>query len=172
MDDNPSYFKGDDLPVEQVNWLDVQHFIKKLNDKTGQNYCLPTEAEWEYACRAGTTTPYYTGHSMTAEEANFNKNVGKTTPVGSYPPNPWGLYDMNGNLLQWLASVWSNGYQFSEQRANYNDINSRLAARAARGGSWWNDLARLRSASRGCCVLTSREYYFGFRLAKTGSQVV
>src|SRR5665648_172810 len=103
MGDDPSFFKGDDLPVEQVSWNDVQDFIKKLNEKEdADNYRLPSEAEWEYVCRAGATTRYSFGddESKLAEYAWYKDNSGgKTHPVGQKKPNPWGLYDMNGCLL-------------------------------------------------------------------------
>src|SRR5262249_43140137 len=111
MGKNPSRFKGEkNLPVEMVTWDDCQKFIKKLQakDKGGKAYRLPTEAEWEYACRAGTTTPFHFGETISTEQANYdgnsvygNGNKGafrkKTTPVGTFPGNAWGLHDMHGN---------------------------------------------------------------------------
>jgi formylglycine-generating enzyme required for sulfatase activity len=163
MGDNPSRFKGNNLPVECVSWLDVQRFIAQLNHKTGQQYRLPTEAEWEYACRAGTSTPFYTGHVLTAKEANFNRTVGQTSVVGSYPPNPWGLYDMAGNVWEWIASLYDANYKFSEQLLSNNDTSSR---RVLRGGSWNNKPYNLRSASRGNNTPDLRNYDIGFRLSR------
>jgi formylglycine-generating enzyme required for sulfatase activity len=163
MGDNPSRFKGNDLPVEQVSWLDVQHFIAQLNHKTGQQYRLPTEAEWEYACRAGTSTPFYTGHVLTDKEANFYGNVGKTSAVGSYPPNPWGLYDMTGNMWEWTTSVYDTNYKFSEQLSSNNDAKSQ---RVLRGGSWYNKPNSLRSAYRDFNTPDDRYNFIGFRLSR------
>ncbi|QTA82859.1 Sulfatase-modifying factor enzyme domain-containing protein [Desulfonema limicola] len=115
MGSNPSRFKdgGDNCPVENVSWDDAQDFIKALNKTAGkQKYRLPTEAEWEYACRAGTKTPFYTGRCLGTDQANYDGNNPlkgcpkgiyrkKTTPVGSFPSNPWGLYDMHGNVWEW-----------------------------------------------------------------------
>jgi formylglycine-generating enzyme required for sulfatase activity len=107
---NPSNFKGATLPVENVSWNDCQDYIKKLNDArlvpAGYKFALPTEAQWEYACRAGTTTAYHFGHTLTKEQANFAGN--KTTEVGKYPANAWGLKDMHGNVCEWCADWYGN----------------------------------------------------------------
>ena len=111
MGSNPSHFKGEkNLPVDSVSFLDCQEFIKKLREKDKKAYRLPTESEWEYACRAGTTTPFHFGETISTDQANYNgyniygngkKGVTreKTTPVGSFPPNGFCLYDMHGNVL-------------------------------------------------------------------------
>ncbi len=160
MGSNPSYFN---LPVEQVSWLDVQRFIAQLNHKTGQQYRLPTEAEWEYACRAGTSTSFHTGHVLTAKNANFGGTVWKTSAVGSYPPNLWGLYDMAGNVQEWTASVHDGNYKFSEQVSSNNDTSSR---RVLRGGSWGDSTNNLRSACRCSATPTTCCYTIGFRLIR------
>ena len=127
MGNNPSGFKdcGDDCPVEQVSWNDAQEFIKKLNQMEGTNkYRLPTEAEWEYAARAGTTTPFYTGNCLSTDQANYNGNYPltgcpkgqfreKTMRVGSFEPNAWGLYDMYGNVWEWCQD-WFDDYTWRE----------------------------------------------------------
>jgi formylglycine-generating enzyme required for sulfatase activity len=121
MGNNPSFFRGKkNLPVENVTWNDCQEFVKKLREKDKKAYRLPTEAEWEYACRAGTTTPFYFGETISTDQANYDGNSvygngkkgiyrGKTTPVGSFPPNAFGLYDMHGNLWQWCQD-WGGEY--------------------------------------------------------------
>ena len=165
LGDNPSDFKGKLLPVEQVSWLDVQRFIAQLNHKAGQQYRLPTEAEWEYACRAGTNTPFYTGHVLTAKEANFNRIVaaGQTSAVGNYASNPWGLYDMAGNVWEWTASVYDANYKFSEQLSSNNDAKS---PRVLRGGSWLYFPNYLRSAFRLYYSPDYRYNFIGFRLSR------
>ncbi len=122
MGDNPSRFKDcEDCPVENVSWNEAQSFIAKLNTKTGMKIRLPTEAEWEYACRAGTTTPFNTGENLTTDQANYDGNypyknfpkgryLKKTTPVGSYPANAWGLYDMHGNVYEWCHDWFDEKY--------------------------------------------------------------
>ncbi len=116
MGNNPSNFKGDNHPVEQVSWEQCQEFCQKLSAKINQEVCLPSEAQWEYACRAGTTTPFYFGETITTDLANYNGNYtfaneskgtyrGGTTPVGSFPPNAFGLYDMHGNVWEWCQDT-------------------------------------------------------------------
>ena len=121
MGNNPSCYKDEkNLPVDHVCWHDCQAFIKKLRETDKTQYRLPTEAEWEYACRAGTTTPFYTGATISTDQANFNGKIpygngpkgvhrGKTTPVGSFAANPWGLHDMHGNIQQWCQD-WCGNY--------------------------------------------------------------
>lgn len=175
MGSNPSHFKGADLPVENVSWLDAQEFIEKLNQKTGQSYRLPTEAEWEYACRAGTSTPFYTGTTVSTGQANYDGNfvygngnkgryLEKTTPVGSYPANPWGLYDMMGNVWEWTASLYVENYDGSENKfSSKNDATSR---RVLRGGSWGDRPEGLRSAVRVWSTPGVRDYGLGVRLSR------
>ena len=114
MGSNPSYFKGDDLPVEKVSWTDAQMFIQKLNEMEGTNiYRLQSEAEWEYACFAGTTTRYYFGddESRLGDYAWYLDNLdGQTHPVGQKKPNPWGLYDMHGNVWEWCQDEYHSNY--------------------------------------------------------------
>ena len=114
MGNNPSRFQGDNLPVEQMSWEDVQTFIRKLNAREGEDtYRLPTEAEWEYAARAGSTTAYSFGHSDSrlGEYAWYYMNSGrKTPPVGQLKPNAWGLYDIHGNVSEWAQDRYSKDY--------------------------------------------------------------
>ena len=112
LDLNPAYFKdrpdSDRRPVEQVNWYDAVEFCARLSILTGREYRLPSEAEWEYACRAGTTTPFYFGETITGELANYDAS--ETTPVGQFTPNAFGLYDMHGNVWEWCADTWHDNY--------------------------------------------------------------
>jgi len=121
MGNNPSEFKGDNRPVENVSWHDCVAFCKRLFEKTGKAYRLPSEAEWEYACRAGTTTPFYFGETITTDLANYDGNYtyasgpkgvyrAETTDVSSFPPNAFGLYDMHGNVWEWCADLWHDNY--------------------------------------------------------------
>jgi formylglycine-generating enzyme required for sulfatase activity len=118
---DPSYFKGANRPVEQVSWNHAIEFCARLSNKTGKSYRLPSEAEWEYACRAGTTTPFYFGETITTELANYNGNTTygsgikgqyrqQTTDVGIFPPNPFGLFDMHGNIWEWCQDEWHQNY--------------------------------------------------------------
>ena len=177
MGSNPSNFKqcGDNCPVETVSFDDIQMFIEKLNAKTGKAYRLPTEAEWEYAARAGTSTPFSTGDCINTRQANYDGNydynhcgaktgvyLQKTAPVGSYPANPWGLYDMHGNVWEWTCSAYTDQYDGND-RICTNSANDR---RAVRGGSWDIEPRALRSAVRNGDVPTKRGVYYGFRLAQ------
>ncbi len=119
MGNNPSEFKGENLPVERVAWEQCMEFCRKLSERTGRICTLPTEAQWEYACRAGTTTPFYFGGTLSTDQANYNGNfaydkgeVGAfrytTTPVGSFAANGWGLYDMHGNVSVWCLDWYSD----------------------------------------------------------------
>ena len=150
MGNNPSNFTGDDLPVEQVSWNDVQVFIEKLNEMEGTNkYCLPSEAEWEYACCAGTTTRYYFGDDELelGDYAWYSSNSDETHPVGQKKPNPWGLYDMHGNVCEWVQDRWHDDYDGapSDGSAWGSGSGSR---RVIRGGSWFGISRGCRSASR------------------------
>ena len=177
MGSNPSRFKdcGDDCPVEKVSWHDVQKFIKKLNRMEGtEKYRLPTEAEWEYACRAGTTTPFSFGRCLSSDQANYDGNNPltecskgkyrkKTLPVGSFSPNAWGLYDMHGNVWEWCQDRWYRDYPTGSVTDPYGYSSG--FRRVYRGGSW-NRFARFcRSASRSYSAHESRYSRLGFRLA-------
>jgi len=112
MGDNPSRFKGDNRPVERVSWNSIQEFIAILNSATGGNYRLPSESEWEYAARAGTTTKYSWGNRASKRKANYDVSSSKgTKPVKSYKPNKWGLYDMHGNVWEWVQDCYQGSYQ-------------------------------------------------------------
>jgi len=108
LNPNPSRFKGDQRPVEQVSWEDAMEFCRRLSQRTGRRYTLPCEAQWEYACRAGTTTPFHSGDTISTGLANYN--AWQTTDVASFPANPWALHDMHGNVWEWCLDVWHGDY--------------------------------------------------------------
>ena len=172
MGSNPSEFNGDDLPVETVSWEDCQEFIKKVNAALGCGARLPTEAEWEYACRAGTTTAYFWGNALNGDRANCvgkhpcgTKSKGpyleKTTPVGKYGANHWGLCDMHGNVWEWCADLYG-GYP----TGSVSDPKGSTTgdARVLRGGGWGSSARYCRSAGRNRSNPGSRSRYYGFRL--------
>lgn len=177
MGNNPSRFRNcDSCPVEQVSWHDAQEFIKKLNETNdGYQYRLPSEAEWEYACRAGTTTMFAFGDSLNSTQANFNGNypyadgltgtwLKKTTTVGSYQPNAWGFYDMHGNVYEWVEDVWADSYNGLSEDGSANTSNGNQAYRVLRGGSWTNHAKYCRSAYRNRVGLDYRYMDSGFRV--------
>ena len=166
MGGNISHFKGDDLPVENVSWDDVQEFIKNLNEKENTHkYRLPSEAEWEYAARAGTTTQYSFGDddSKLGEYAWYSENSGdKTHPVGKKGANPWGLYDVHGNIWEWVQDEWHDTYNGAPSDGSAWEDGIR-AIRVNRGGSWFSDARNCRSARR-YFFPGYRCHYLGFRL--------
>jgi len=109
LDPDPSHFKGDNRPVERVSWLDAMEFCHRLSQRTGKKYTLPSEAQWEYACRAGTNTPFHFGATLKPELANYN--TAQTTDVASFPANGWGLHDMHGNVWEWCLDEWHESYE-------------------------------------------------------------
>jgi formylglycine-generating enzyme required for sulfatase activity len=158
---DPSNFKGANRPVEQVSWNDAVEFCARLSKATGREYRLPSEAEWEYACRAGTTTPFHFGETITTDLANYDGNYTygsgskgeyrkQTTDVGSFPANAFGLHDMHGNVWEWCQDTWHENYKgaptdgsaWVDENANQN------TTRIIRGGSWQSNPRDCRSASR------------------------
>ncbi len=165
MGSNPSYFKGDDLPVEQVSWDDCQEFIRKLNALTGQNFRLPTEAQWEFACRGGNNSRgyKYSGSNDIDNVAWYDGNSGyKTHPVATKLPNELGIYDMTGNVWEW-CSDWYGDYSSGAQ-TNPKGPNDG-SARVYRGGSWGSRTRYFRSSSRGYYGPGDRNDYLGLRLS-------
>jgi WD40 repeat protein/formylglycine-generating enzyme required for sulfatase activity/serine/threonine protein kinase len=164
MGNNPSKIKGAKLPVTEVSWLDCQEFIKKLNAKTNGGYRLPTEAEWEYACRAGTTTAYSFGDSITKDEANVAWGT-STKMVGSYKPNAFGLYDMHGNVWEWCED-WKADYPKESVIDPKGPATGQY--RLLRGGSFTGAGSHSRAANWwGTLPATKENDYLGLRLART-----
>jgi formylglycine-generating enzyme required for sulfatase activity len=189
MGTNPSYFKGPNLPVEQVSWFDAVVYCNARSIKEGltpvytiredeiiwnhsaDGYRLPTEAEWEYVCRAGTATAFNLGNTIDPNQVNYDGNYPynkgprgtyrqKTTPVGAFAPNPWGVYDMHGNVYEWC---WDQYKPYGEGGLN----GSMLADAVLRGGSWFSEARFLRSANRVRSAHDARSYYIGFRVARS-----
>ncbi len=183
---NPSIFKEKsqegkgNLPVENVSWNDAMVFCEQLTKMAKGKYrvTLPTEAQWEYACRAGTSTPFNTGENLTTDQANYDGNypyknfpkgkyIGKTTPVGSYPPNAWGLYDMHGNVWEWCLDWYDeNYYAECKKQGVVNDPTGPKtgSSRVLRGGGWYSRAIGCRSAHRGDSYPDYRYSNIGFRL--------
>ena len=164
MGNNPSKrTKGAKLPVTDVSWIDCQEFIEKLNDKTKGGYRLPTGAEWEYACRAGTTTEYSFGDKITPNDANISIYGANIKAVGSYKPNAFGLYDMHGNVGEWCEDVFG-----AYPKAAVTDPQgfAGRGARELRGGSFLNDVLGNRSSSRLSVSSSYKDLGKGFRLAR------
>jgi formylglycine-generating enzyme required for sulfatase activity len=167
MGANPSNFKGDDPPVERVSWNDAQKFITKLNEaKTlpaGWKAALPTEAQWEYACRAGTKKTFSFGKTLTAKQANFAYAVGKTCAVASYPANAWGLHDMHGNVLEWCEDWKGDKLSGGTDPTGVTSGSGRVC----RGGDWGNDAFDCRVAARRDINPGDAADFIGFRVALT-----
>jgi formylglycine-generating enzyme required for sulfatase activity len=183
LNPSPSYFKGNgNCPVESVNWFEAVEFCNRLSRHSGRTYRLPTEAEWEYACRAGTTTPFHCGETISTDLANYrgtdDKNLGlsggygkgstgiyrqETTPVGTFPPNAFGLYDMHGNLWEWCLDHWHDNYDGAPTDGSAW-VDRRHDINIVRGGSWYDDPRNCRSATRGSYYPVNRIDYIGFRV--------
>ena len=165
MGSNPSEFKGDDLPVERVSWYDCQEFIRELNALTGQNFRLPTEAEWEFACRGGNNSRgyKYSGSNYIDNVAWYDGNSeDKTHPVATKLPNELGLYDMSGNVWEW-CSDWNGKYSSGAQTNPKGPYDG--SYRVIRGGSWIFSVGYCRSSRRYNDIPMYRNYCFGLRLA-------
>jgi formylglycine-generating enzyme required for sulfatase activity len=171
INSNPAQFTGKNLPVENVSWNEAQDFCKVLTTITQRKYRLPSEAEWEYACRAGTNTSYCFGDTITTKLANYNGTQGgagmkgdyqnRTSAVGSFPPNGFGLYDMHGNVWEWCEDTWHDNYNGAPQDGSawigsYSQV--------LRGGSWFANSSACRSAYRGRENAADFDAYIGFRV--------
>jgi formylglycine-generating enzyme required for sulfatase activity len=164
LNPDPSRFKGDDLPVEQVNWYEATEFCKRLSTRTGKNYHLPSEAQWEYACRAETETAYHFGPKLTEELANYNQSVGQTTPVGQYPANQWGLHDIHCNVREWCQDHWHDNFKGAPTDGSAWVEGGNANRRVQRGGSWLFNPRYCRSAYRSSYGPDYRDSGFGFRV--------
>lgn len=187
LDPNPAHYSTDNRPVEQISWYDAIEFCARLSQKTGRNYRLPSEAEWEYACRAETTTPFHFGETINPELANYNGDYtfrkgpkgsdrGMTMPVGSFGvANNFGLYDMHGNIWEWCADPWHENYQNAPRDGRiWETRGDRIAAgqhhltrRILRGGSWNYWPRYCQSAVRFRSAPSIRYLSLGFRVALT-----
>ncbi len=164
MDDNPSSEGGAKLPVTDVSHEDCQKFIKKLNEKTSGGFRLPTEAEWEYACRAGTKTPYAVGERFGKDQANFlDSKIGKPAVVGSYKSNAFGFHDMHGNVDEW-CNDWYGPYAKEPILNPKGPPEGKY--RVLRGGAFNFDASYQRSAIRNFIRPTDRDHNLGFRIAR------
>ena len=182
---DPANFKGDNRPVEQVSWDEAVEFCQRLSVATGHQYRLPSEAEWEYACRAGTTTEFYFGETITTDLANYRgtdvKYEGKTylgsygagpkgiyreqtTDVGSFPPNAYGLYDIHGNVWEWCLDHWHDNFREAPTDGSAWVAGGNSDHRLIRGSSWSNNPANCRVALRNHCYPAGRGNHFGFRV--------
>jgi formylglycine-generating enzyme required for sulfatase activity len=178
---DPSHFTGDDWPVENVSWHDSREFCRRLSKRTGRSYTLPSEAQWEYACRAGSTTPFHFGATISPKLASYDASIayaeGPTGParnepkwVASYPANPWGLNDMHGNVWEWCLDHWHDSYAEGDEKAP-SDGSAWMKQtaeegenRLLRGGSWNLNPRYCRSAYRGNGRPGRTDISIGFRV--------
>jgi formylglycine-generating enzyme required for sulfatase activity len=163
---NPSYFTGfarEHHPVERVSWHDAIAFCQELSRWSDRQFGLPSEAQWEYACRAGTETPFYFGETISAEQVNYSNSNG-TSKVGKFPANKFGLYDMHGNVWEWCADHWHKSYDGAPKNGSAWLTAAKNPRRLLRGGSWRNPPAHCRSAYRDHGSPVPRYNYFGFRV--------
>jgi len=178
---NPGFGQGERSPVTCVSWNDTQDYMRWLNRQTGKQYRLPSEAEWEYAARAGTATAFSTGNCIKTSQANYDGNaddadcgartgvyLAKTQPVGSYPANKWGLYDLHGNVWEWVRDCYHDSYAGAPHDGSaWLDSCYDSGLRGVRGGSWFHGPSGLRSADRGMFGTDNPSNYVGFRVART-----
>jgi formylglycine-generating enzyme required for sulfatase activity len=174
LEPQPSRFQEPNRPVERVSWNDAVEFCRRLSARTGRDYGLPSEAQWEYACRAGGTTPFAFGETLTPELANYDwtetyasgpKGVSRqqTTEVGSFPANAWGLHDMHGNVWELCLDFWNGSYGGAPADGSAWTVGMR-SSRLLRGGSWGSHPRDCRSAFRSLNLPDNRDFYFGFRV--------
>ncbi|NEN89935.1 MAG: SUMF1/EgtB/PvdO family nonheme iron enzyme [Okeania sp. SIO3H1] len=182
MGNNPSRFKGASRPVENVSWNDATDFCQKLSQITGKKYSLPSESQWEYACRAGTSTPFYFGETITSELVNYNGNFPyadapkgiyreETTDVGIFPPNSFGLYDMHGNVWEWCQDVWHDNYNGAPTDGTAWETGGASNRRMLRGGCWNLNSRYCRCAGRINYFADFFNYNRGFRIVSSSPVV-
>jgi formylglycine-generating enzyme required for sulfatase activity len=168
-------FVGSELPVENVAWAEARAFCQRLAHRSGRVYQLPSEAQWEYACRAGSNTPFYCGETVTTDLANYcGDHTYRGGPAGLYrhttlaggtfPPNPFGLYDMHGNLWQWCADAWHADYEGAPAGDGAWDTRGDPDGRVVRGGSWHDTPDACRSAARARYDSGQGDDFVGFRV--------
>ena len=173
---NPSHFKGNNRPVESVSWLEAMEFCDRLSAHTGKQYRLPSEAEWEYACRGNTRTPFAYGDTLTSELADYASTYAYaaetgsayrqgTTDVGTFMPNAFGLYDLHGNVREWCADSWHENYHGAPNNSKAWNKRGNKAWRTLRGGSWANKPSHCRSAHRSGYPENLLNRAIGFRVA-------
>jgi formylglycine-generating enzyme required for sulfatase activity len=174
---DPGFGQDDSHPVVCVNWEDAKAYAKWLSQKTGKDYRLPSEAEWEYACRAGTQAPFWWGSPISTAQANYDGShalgggetgewLRKTVPVKSFQPNPWGLYQVHGNVWEWCEDCWNGDYHNAPRDGSARSAGD-CGQRVFRGGSWGNDPRDLRAAQRYMGAHEVRNRFVGFRVART-----
>ena len=172
----------DQRPVEQVSWEDAMEFCHRLSLRTGRTYALPSEAQWEYACRAGTTTPFHFGDTISPELANYRGDFAyadgpqgvyrkQTTPVGMFPANAWGLHDMHGNVWEWCLDEWHDSYEGAPtdgrawlDAAEREKSKESVKIKLLRGGSWYGSPGYCRSAFRFLLQPVDAFFNVGFRV--------
>ena len=177
LDPDPSRFKGANRPVEQVRWAEAREFCRRLRQRFGKKYHLPSEARWEYACRADTTTPFHFGATLTTDLANYYSSYSyrdgpkgayhqETVEVASFPGNAWGLYDMHGNVWEWCADHWHDTYNGAPTDGSpwTNDKSNDAGIRLLRGGSWADYPGSCRSAYRFSYRPVIQHFIVGFRV--------
>jgi formylglycine-generating enzyme required for sulfatase activity len=175
--DAPGFAQTDRHPVVGVNWFDAIRYVRWLSETTGKSYRLPSEAEWEYACRAGTKTAFSFGDTITTDQANYDGNFTYnggargvyrrgTTPVGAFPANPWGLYDMHGNVWEWVQDVIHDNYEGAPLDGSAWEEGGDQARRVLRGGSWLYNPRYLRSALRNGFSAALSNDIVGFRVVR------
>ena len=175
LEPRPSRFEGNQHPIERVSWDDAQEFCHRVSQQTRQTVGLPSEAQWEYACRAGSDTPFAYGPTLNSQIANYNADYtygngetgkfrGTTTPVGQFPANNWGLFDMHGNVLEWCEDAWFPNHDGAPTNDTARTLNKSVSYKTVRGGSWINNPRSCRSALRYPYSHGDHYYYLGFRV--------
>ena len=178
LNPNPAHFQGDNRPVECVSWLDAVEFCDRLAAPTGKKYRLPSEAEWEYACRANSQSPFAYGDTITGNLADYASTYAyaseqgtayrqSTTDVGNFLPNAFGLYDLHGNVREWCADPWHENYHGAPNNSQVWQRGGQQAWRTLKGGSWANKPSHCRSAHRSGYPAESLNRAIGFRVAMT-----